>query len=76
MLRFSVPMIPTTIFWWITGVSDRYMVDMMCSPEMNGLYTAAYKVPNLLIYAIAIFDSAWKLSVSAEGSAKRSPLIN
>lgn len=66
MLRFCLPLVPTTIFWWITGVSDRYMVDMMCSPEMNGLYTAAYKIPNLLIYAIAIFDSAWKLSVSAE----------
>ena len=66
MLRFCIPLVPTTIFWWITGVSDRYMVDLMCSPELNGLYTAAYKIPNLLIYAIAIFDSAWKLSVSAE----------
>ena len=66
MLKFCLPLVPTTIFWWITGVSDRYMVDMMCSPEMNGLYTAAYKIPNLLIYAISIFDSAWKLSVSAE----------
>ena len=67
MLRFCLPLVPTTIFWWITGVSDRYMVDMICSPELNGLYTAAYKVPNLLIYAISIFDSAWKLSVSSEG---------
>ena len=66
MLKFCLPLVPTTIFWWITGVSDRYMVDMICSPELNGLYTAAYKVPNLLIYAISIFDSAWKLSVSAE----------
>ena len=66
MLRFCLPLVPTTVFWWITGVSDRYMVDMMCSPELNGLYTAAYKIPNLLIYAITIFDSAWKLSVSAE----------
>ena len=67
MLKFCLPLVPTTIFWWITGVSDRYMVDMICSPELNGLYTAAYKVPNLLIYAISIFDSAWKLSVSSEG---------
>lgn len=66
MLKFCLPLVPTTIFWWITGVSDRYMVDVICSPELNGLYTAAYKVPNLLIYAISIFDSAWKLSVSAE----------
>ncbi len=66
MLRFCLPLVPTTVFWWITGVSDRYMVAEMRSPEMNGLYTAAYKIPTLLIYAVGIFDSAWKLSVSSE----------
>ena len=70
MLKFCLPLVPTTLFWWITGVSDRYMVAWMCSPELNGLYTAAYKIPNLLIYAISIFDSAWKLSVSAEEDPK------
>ena len=66
MLRFCLPLVPTTICWWITGVSDRYMVAAMCSPEINGLYAAAYKIPTLLIYAVSIFDSAWKLSVSSE----------
>ncbi len=66
MLRFCLPLVPTTIFWWVTGVSDRYMVAQMQSPDINGLYTAAYKIPTLLIYAVGIFDSAWKLSVSAE----------
>lgn len=66
MLKFCLPLVPTTIFWWITGVSDRYMVAWMCSDQLNGLYTVAYKIPNLLIYAVSIFDSAWKLSVSAE----------
>ena len=26
MLRYCVPLIPTAVFWWIMGVSDRYMV--------------------------------------------------
>ena len=66
MLAFCLPLVPTTIFWWITGVSDRYMVAAMVSEEVNGLYTAAYKIPTLLIYVVSIFDSAWKLSVSEE----------
>ena len=66
MLRFCLPLVPTTICWWITGVSDRFMVEAMCSAELNGLYSVAYKIPNLLIYAISIFDSAWKLSVAEE----------
>ncbi len=70
MLKFCLPLVPTTLFWWVTGVSDRFMVERMCSADLNGLYTAAYKVPNLLIYAISIFDSAWKLSVSSEDDPK------
>ncbi len=66
MLAFCLPLVPTTIFWWITGVSDRYMVAAMVSSDVNGLYTAAYKIPTLLIYAVSIFDSAWKLSVASE----------
>ena len=66
MLAFCLPLVPTIIFWWITGVSDRYMVAAMVSGEVNGLYTAAYKIPTLLIYVVSIFDSAWKLSVSSE----------
>ncbi len=66
MLRFCLPLIPTTVFWWITGVSDRYLVSYICSEAENGLYAAAYKVPTLLIYVVSIFDSAWKLSVSED----------
>lgn len=69
MLKFCIPLIPTTIFWWVTGVSDRYLVAEICSEAENGLYAAAYKVPTLLIYVVSIFDSAWKLSVSEGGDA-------
>jgi O-antigen/teichoic acid export membrane protein len=54
------------VFWWITGVSDRYMVTYFCSDEMNGLYAAAYKIPTLLTYVVVIFNDAWKLSAVAE----------
>ncbi len=66
LLRFCLPLIPSTVFWWITGVSDRYMVAYFCSDEMNGLYAAAYKVPTLLTYVVIIFNEAWKLSAVAE----------
>ncbi len=66
LLRFCLPLIPSTVFWWITGVSDRYMVAYFCSDEMNGLYAAAYKIPTLLTYVVIIFNDAWKLSAVAE----------
>ena len=66
LLRFCLPLVPSTIFWWITGVSDRYMVAFMRGDEENGLYAAAYKVPTLLTYIVTIFNDAWKLSAVSE----------
>lgn len=70
LLRFCLPLIPSTVFWWITGVSDRYMVAYMCSDEMNGLYAVAYKVPTLLTYVVVIFNDAWKISAISESDDK------
>ena len=66
MLRFSLPLIPTTIFWWITGVSDRYLVANMRDDTENGLYAAAYKIPTLLTYMVSVFNEAWRLSAVKE----------
>lgn len=66
MLRFSLPLIPTTVFWWITGVSDRYLVAHMRSDAENGLYAAAYKIPTLLTYVVSVFNEAWRLSAVKE----------
>ena len=72
LLGFCLPLVPSTIFWWITGVSDRYMVAFMRGDTENGLYAAAYKVPTLLTYVVTIFNDAWRLSaVSESGDRKK-----
>lgn len=66
MLKYSVPLIPTTIFWWITSVSDRYLVIAIQGEEANGLYAAAYKVPTLISLVCGIFIDAWQFSAISE----------
>ena len=66
MLKYSIPMIPTTVFWWITSVSDRYMVTAIKGSEINGLYTAAYKIPTLLTLVCMVFIEAWQFSAVDE----------
>ncbi len=68
MLKYSIPLIPTTALWWVTDVSDRYMVAGMISPAANGLYAVSYKIPNLLILISGIFMDAWQMSVLTEKS--------
>ena len=72
MIRFSIPMIPSTIFWWITNVSDRYLVSYMINTAANGLYAAAYKVPTIIMLISSIFSDAWQMSaISERDSANR-----
>jgi O-antigen/teichoic acid export membrane protein len=66
MVRYAVPLIPTSIFWWVTNVSDRYMVTYFCGAEINGLYAAAYKIPAMLTVMTAIFYQAWQISAVSE----------
>lgn len=66
MLRYSIPLIPTTIFWWITNVSDRYLVTYMLGSEANGLYAVSYKIPTIVILISGIFIDAWQISAVSE----------
>ena len=68
MLRYSIPLIPTTALWWVTDVSDRYMVTWIIDEAANGLYAVSYKIPNLLILISGIFMDAWQMSVLTEKS--------
>lgn len=66
MLKYSVPMMPGIILWWVINVSDRYMVTYFLDSAANGLYTAASKIPNFIIVFSTIFIDAWQLSAVDE----------
>lgn len=70
MIKYSVPMIPTTVFWWITNVADRYMIAHFIGDEVNGLYAVAFKVPTLLILVSGIFSEAWQYSAVTDGTGE------
>jgi O-antigen/teichoic acid export membrane protein len=66
MLKYSIPMMPSIILWWVINVSDRYMVTYFIDSSANGLYTAASKIPNFIIMFSSIFIDAWQLSAVDE----------
>lgn len=70
LLAYSIPMIPTAVFWWITSVSDRYLVNSICGGTVNGLYSAAYKIPTLLTLLCSVFIGAWQLSAVKDSEAR------
>ena len=62
MLRYSIPLIPTTIFWWITSVSDRYMITVFFGEGSQwalygGLQNSDHAVPSFRNFSgsLAVF---------------------
>lgn len=73
MIKYSIPLIPATIFWWITNVSNRFIVAYVLGSEANGLFAVSYKIPTLVVLVSNIFMDAWQMSaVSEEDEASRS----
>lgn len=70
LIRYSLPMIPTTIFWWITNVSDRFFVTEICGKADNGIYSAAYKIPTLITLLCSVFYEAWQFSAVRDAENK------
>ncbi len=68
MLKYSLPMMPTTVIWWITNVSDRFMVSYICDFAANGLYSAAYKIPTIIALVAGVFNEAWQISAISESN--------
>ena len=66
MIKFSLPLMPTSLLWWVVNVSDRYFVKYMLGDSANGLYAAAYKVPTILTLVATIFLDAWQISAVTE----------
>ena len=67
MLRYCLPLIPTGIFWWITNVSDRFLVTSIVGGAIGGLYGISYKIPSIVNLFSTVFTEAWQISAVKEG---------
>lgn len=70
MLRFSIPLIPNAVCWWLGSFTDRVMIVSMIGSAENGLYAAAHKIPSLLSMVVSIFFQAWQISANSEFKKK------
>jgi len=66
MVKYSIPLIPATIFWWITNVSNRFIVAYVLGSEANGIYAVSYKIPTIIVLISNIFMDAWQMSAVTE----------
>lgn len=69
MLRFCLPMIPTSVMWWIINASSSFMISGMMSFGDSGMYKAATKFPSMISIFSGIFSQAWNMSAITENKS-------
>lgn len=70
MIKYSVPLIPTFILWWIVSSSDKYMIRLMIDQQSNGIFSVSYKIPTIISIVSTIFFQAWQMSAVTEYNSK------
>lgn len=73
MLRYCIPLIATTIGWWVNSASDKYIVALFCGVSANGILSISYKIPNIMNMLQNIFIQAWQISAIREYGSEETP---
>lgn len=70
MVRYSIPLIPNSIMWWMMNAADKYVIMLTLGNEANGIYAVAGKLPMILSTFTTIFMQAWQVSAISESDSK------
>ena len=64
LLKYSVPLIPNAISWWVFGSSDRLIVSTSLGLSMNGILSASSKFSGVYTTCFNVFDIGWTESIA------------
>ena len=64
ILKYSIPLIPNQISWWIVNVSDRLIITYFMNVSMNGVYSVANKFSSVVTTVYSVFNIAWTESAA------------
>lgn len=70
MLKYSIPLMPNDISWWIMTTSNRFIITAFLGISANGIFSIANKFPSLLSMLNNIFNQAWTESAITEYNSK------
>ena len=62
ILRFSLPLMPNALLWWVMDSSDRYIIFWMLGAPSVGIYAIACRLSSAFTGLAFVFHQAWQLS--------------
>ncbi|MCD5003724.1 polysaccharide biosynthesis C-terminal domain-containing protein [Enterococcus saccharolyticus] len=69
MTKYSTPLIPNSIAWWVTNAVSRYFILIFLGPSANGIFAVANKIPTLLSVLNSVFFQSWQMSAIEENNS-------
>ena len=60
IIRYTLPLLPGSLCWWITGSSDRLFISHFLSLDVNGVYAVAIRFTGIISTLAIIFYQAWQ----------------
>ncbi len=60
LIKYSLPLLPGSLCWWLTGSSDRWFINYYLGIEVNGLYAVAFRFNSIILILSTIFYQAWQ----------------
>lgn len=64
LLKYSIPLIPNAISWWIFNASDKVIVSAILGVEQNGILSASLKFSSIYITFYNILNMSWTESIA------------
>lgn len=64
LTKYSIPLIPNALSWWIVNASDRTLISIMINTAANGIYSVSCKFSNILNSIFSIFTMSWQETAS------------
>ena len=60
ILRYTLPLLPGSLCWWLTGSSDRLFISHFLGLDVNGVYAVAIRFTGIINTLAIIFYQAWQ----------------
>ena len=66
MMKFSVPLIPNAVFWWLTSSINSVIVSLKLGMDVNGIYSVSSKFTSALTMITNVLNMSWQDTAIAD----------
>lgn len=64
LIKYSLPLIPNSIMWWVINVSDRTIISIFMGTSYNGIYAVSNKFSTMFVSLYNVFNLSWQESAA------------